>query len=114
MARIPRLDQRIKFQSESRTDDGGGGGTASWANIATAPEVWAAVEPQTGREAVQAMMLQNPTMYRIVIRNRTDVTPQMRIVWTSRADKVLNIRAMPDPGPRAHFRELICEEGVAG
>lgn len=105
-----QMDQQLKFQSESRTADGGGGAAVTWADVAT---VWARVVPASGREMVQADQVQATALYDVTIHNRSDITPGMRALWVTNGNRALNVRDMPDPGPRAIFRTFRAEEGVA-
>ncbi len=107
MAGAGDLDQRVTIERPERAPDGGGGHTVTWEPVAT---VWAAVEPLSGRERLQAQQVQSAVTYRIRIRRRADITAGMRVVWCG---QVTNIRACPDPGPRAAFMTLDCEAGVA-
>jgi len=104
------LDQRVVFQAKTRTPDGGGGFVDTWSNIGATPEVWAKVWPVSGRERVEGQQIESPTMYRFRIRNRSDLTTAMRVVWRGRAH---NIRFIADPGPRALYLDIDAEAGVA-
>ena len=107
------LDQRVTFQSPSGATDAGGGRATGWTDIAANPTVWANIEALTGREGVEADKLEASARYRVTIRNRSDVDSSMRLVWLTNGNLALNIREMPDPGPRALYREFFAEEGVA-
>lgn len=101
------LDQRVTIQAQARTDDGAGGAAVAWADIA---RVWAKVQPLSGKERLEAQQLEAPVMYRVTIRNRADVTADMRILWRGKA---MNIRVIPEAGPRPIYLTLDCETGVA-
>lgn len=103
------LDQRVTFQTKVRASDGGGGYTETWGSDVT---VWAKVAPVSAAEQLRGGALQDTAMYRITIRNRSDIDGAMRVLWNGEA---LNIRQMPEPagGTRAEFREIIAEAGVA-
>lgn len=105
-----RMDQRIRIESQNNVSDGQGGFTKGWTTVAT---VWAAVEPVTGKEAVEAGRLEFALRYRITIRTRLDFDTAARLVWTSNGNKVLNIREIHDGGPRPQFLMIIAESGVA-
>lgn len=106
------MDQRVTIQAQTLAADGGGGGASSWADIGTVPTVWAGVEALSGREVTDAQQLEGRAMYRLTIRNRSDITAAMRVLWVSNGNLVLNIRELPDPGPRALYRSLVCEAGA--
>lgn len=109
--RAGEMDQRVALQSEQRTPNGQGGFTTAWANLPTAPTVWAKIEGMSGNEAVQASIERAVTQWRVIIRKRGDVTPKNRMLWKG---LVLDIKsAMPWPkDPRAALL-LICESGAS-
>lgn len=107
---VGKLRHRVTLQEETRVSDGGGGYTLGWANLAANPTVWAAIEPLTGREYLQARQLAQAVTHRVTLRHRGDVTAGMRLVKGAR---VFNIRSVIDPGERGRWLELMCEEGVA-
>ena len=49
--RIGKLRQRLTIERKTRTDDGGGGATIVWDEVA---EVWGVVEAFTGKETIAA------------------------------------------------------------
>lgn len=100
------LDQRVTFE-RSGTIPGPGGDVAGWTPVAT---VWAAVWPVSGRERLAAGREEGATLYRVKVRRRNGLDAGMRILWRG---LVLNVRAVPDPGPRAAFLVLDAEAGVA-
>ena len=105
-----QLDQRIKFQKSQPIDLPGGGTKPNYVDHA---EVWASVQAITGTEVAAGGQVEASVRYRIWIYNRRDIDPSMRLVWVTGGGQRLNIRAMPDPGARAIFRELTATEGVA-
>ena len=103
-----RLTNRITLQRKvaSGQDDYGAPQT-TWADVAT---VWAAVEPLTGREFWAAQQVQSEASILIIIRYRSDVTPDMRAVMDSRT---FSIMAPPiDWRERHEYLQLMCGEGV--
>lgn len=108
-----RLTERVTFQEATLVDDSVGGFSTSWGSIDTTPTMWASVEPLTGREALHAGQLEARVTHRVTVRRRSDLTAQMRIRWDSNGNKILNIRAIEDPGPRAPYLWIQAELGVA-
>lgn len=109
--RIGGMDQRITFQQETLVDDGQGGNTSGgWSNIASTPTMWARVNVQVGKE-LDGNEFRKANVYpiNITIRNRSDITELMKVVWRGRS---YNIRSVDPYDPRAEFRRLICEGGV--
>lgn len=76
----------------------------TWGTLA---QVWAEIRPIRGGEAVEAQQDWSTVQCRIRIRHRTDVTPQMRIVYGSRLFEIL---AVTDPAERREILELTCTE----
>lgn len=106
-----RLRHRLVLQQRSPQADGGGGEAGDpWAAPITLATVWGRIEPLRGDERVRALRLEARVTHRIVIRFRSGVTSDMRLVFGARH---FNIRAVLDPGERRRALELLCEEGVA-
>ena len=72
------LRHRVLIQAPTRTPDGQGGSTVTWADVAT---VWAQVTPGTGGERVIAHGLREQSPYDVRIRYRADVSAQNRLIW---------------------------------
>lgn len=104
---IGDLRHRLALQAPLATADGGGGATRTWALVA---EVWGAIRPAGGNEAVEADGLHGRVSHEIWIRHRSSVVPEMRFVLGARA---FEIRAVIDSGERHRFLRCIVEERVA-
>lgn len=98
-----QLRHRITIETPTEVNTNGSL-SSTWATLAT---VWAAVEPLTGREYFQTQQSQSTVSTRIRIRNRTDVTPQMRVLFDGRYFEIETL--IHD---RTNARELIlmCRE----
>ncbi|MGH1350003.1 MAG: phage head closure protein [Methyloligellaceae bacterium] len=105
---IKQIRHRIALQALILTDDGFGGQTRSWQQIAT---LWASLRPKSTREyskeTINAEQLQSTIIYEITIRHRTDITPQMRIIFGSRK---FNILSAFDKDGYKEWLICICEE----
>lgn len=99
------LRERIQFQSRHATRDTIGGEEFTWNDEG---EVWAAVEPITGREASIASQTQAITTLKVVCRNRDDVTQTWRIVWRN---QILSIEAVL-PHPLRDRITVLCSQGL--
>ena len=111
-ARIGELDERITFQTETTAADGMGGVTStSWANIADTPEVWAKVVTDASDEGERGSLITNEYPVTVIIRNRSDIDPTMRVVW-----RALNyaIRSITPYSKREEFRLLKLLHGAPG
>lgn len=106
-----RLNQRITIQEPSETEDGYGGTTVSWSDVAT---VWAEVKPfntiSQSTERFNDSQLLTIQSYRITIRYKSNINTQMRVQFDGR---VMNIRGVVNVDSKDHILELIAEEGVA-
>lgn len=100
------LRERVTIQTKTRTRDAMGGYVESWTDTAT---LWALVRPMSGGERAQAGQQQSAADYKVVIRYRSGITPQQRLVWRGTP---LNIRFIADRGPRALYLEIEAEKGV--
>lgn len=104
---IGDLRERITLQQATETADGQGGKVRTWAALAT---VWAQViAAGAGRESLNTSAVRPLLNYAITIWRRTDVTPQMRVIWGS---KTLQIEGVRDPDGRRVWTTLDCVEGA--
>ena len=116
MTCIGKLDKEITIQAESETADSGGGYLSSWSNIATDPVIWAKIgnfmglKNPTGRDLYIHGKVQNQLTYKFTIRNRTDITADMRIVYNGDS---YNIRTILENENRGGYMEIFAEKGVA-
>lgn len=74
------LRERVTIQQQTASDDGYGGKTANWTDLAT---LFAQVEPifGTAMERQVAEQRNASAGYRVRIRYRNDITAAMRILW---------------------------------
>lgn len=108
-----RLRHRLTLQREVRVDDGAGGYTRSWDDVA---EVWGEIAVVasaggSGKEAVFAGQLQAAVSHRILLRYRDGVTADMRLRFEGR---VFNIYSVSVTGEDRQALELWVSEGAAG
>ena len=101
---VNALRHRVTLQAVSRADDGGGGGTESWADVA---DLWASIRPSTGSESVEAGRITGKVSHVIGLRYRDDVAPAMRFAHESR---LFDILAVLDPGEDRRWLTCLCEE----
>lgn len=105
MTTIGELRHRISFQSLTRTPDGLGGATESWATVVT---VWASIEP-AGKERNFAQRIEDVYTHKIRIRKRTDITATMRVLFGSR---IFQVKAIAADLERKDFQTVLAEEFV--
>lgn len=101
---IGALRHRLIIERSVRTPDGGGGVSENWVQLA---EVWAAIEPLSGVERVEAARLTGRHMYEIRMRYRSDVEPAMRFAL---GDRLFHILSLEDVGARGRWLRALCEE----
>jgi len=98
-----RLRQKLMLQKEVQTPDTAGGYVRSWEDIA---EVWAEIEPVSGRERLFAMQQESAVTHRLRLRSRTDVDASQRLVSEER---IFYIRYVT-PIKNGELLELLAEE----
>jgi SPP1 family predicted phage head-tail adaptor len=101
---IGDFDRRVRLLQKQRTADDGGGFAESWQAAAT---VWAALSAASGGESYGPDAAEAAVKYRIRIRRRSDVAAGWRV---ETGDRLFAVYAVEDPGPRAFFVTLLCEE----
>lgn len=69
--------------------------------------LWAAVEPMSGREFIEATQVQADVTMRIRIRHRSDIRPEMRVVEGSHT---YQIESVLDQGGERKETWLMCHE----
>jgi SPP1 family predicted phage head-tail adaptor len=100
------LDRRLTIRRSVTADDGRGGQTLTWADVAT---VWASVEGLSTREFLQAGALQNAGTHIVRLRHRDDVTIKHRLYWPLR-DKTFEILSFRETDRLMAGLELECIE----
>ncbi len=106
--RIARRSARLVLQAAQTADDGQGGRSIAWLDIAT---LWAAIEPQTGFADVESFRFGQTAAHqraRIWLRHRlaNAPAPGMRFVEQG-TGRIWRIEAVADPdGAR---RYLVCQ-----
>ena len=73
-----RLDQRVTLQQKTVARGALGGHQETWATLAT---VWAESRDMSGKEIFNAKAMGSEATQMITIRFRTDVTPDMRVLF---------------------------------
>lgn len=104
-----RLNKRVVIEkpvSGSPTADTFGEPIITWDTLA---EVWAAVEPLTGREFWAQQQVQNEITVRFRVRYRSDIEAGMRVSYNS---KYFVIKAVIDPLEKHEELQLMTAEGV--
>lgn len=100
------LRHPIVIQTRATTVDSYGGQETTWTNFAS---LFAAVEPLSGRELLNAQSFRSGVTTRIRSRYVPDVNAAMRVVYGSR---VFEIAAVLNVNERGREMHLICSEGM--
>lgn len=102
----------IQRKASSPERDASGAEVETWESVSGVATVWASVEPVGGAEMMRNGQVQASTTYKVTVRHRDGITPDMRFVWvTSKpANKVLNITAAPPTVGAGNSLELVCIE----
>lgn len=108
------LRKRITFQGRAVTRAANGEELETWADHAT---VWAEVKMPPNASSGSTERTQGPVdqvqaslYYEVEVRYRTDLDPQMRVVYDGLA---LNLLAILDPDGRRRRLVLRCQAAVA-
>jgi len=105
---IGRMDRTITFQQPIfGTDASNQHKVTGWEDVDTNPDVSANIEYKSGSEEFESGQVVAVKTASIVVRYRTDLTPENRIVFR---DEIFNIHAIIEVG-RKRFLKLICESG---
>tara|TARA_R100000773_G_C4221020_1_gene119849 strand:+ start:1661 stop:1987 length:327 start_codon:yes stop_codon:yes gene_type:complete len=107
MVSIGRMRYPVTLQSPTVTRDAGGGLTESYTTLAT---LFADIRPVSGSEKYRQGKLQESVTHEIIVRYRSDIATNYRIVYESRNFNIRNIRNIDE---RDRFLKLICTEGEA-
>ena len=100
------LDQRVTIQSKTVARTATGGEQVTWQTVA---ELWAAVLPIRGREFFAAAQMQDSCDVRVIIRYRTGIAREMRVMHKGQA---LDIVSVINPSSRNEMLELMCVSRV--
>jgi len=103
---IGQMSHRIQIQRYYEVADAFGELTKTYHELAT---VWAKITPLTGKERVEALKVQAETTHSILIRYRSDVEPNMRILYDGR---YMEITAAINLKEEDRFMQLLCTEIV--
>lgn len=104
---IGKLRHRVTFQYLTRTNDGQGGFSSAWNNLASLPTVWAEVTPSNTKERFFSETLQYQRSHKVVIRYRDDLTTEMRMIFDERIFQIKSIKRLDE---RRFFLVLDLEE----
>lgn len=104
--RAGELRKRITIEQPSRVADGAGELVPGWTLYGV---VWAAVEPLSGSEKIQAQQVNANVNIRVTIRYLAGVIPAMRARFGTRTFQIVSVQNIEE---RNREMDLLCvEEG---
>lgn len=101
-----KLHHKVQLQSSDDVKNELGEVEKTWSTFAN---VWASIEPLTGREILQYQQLNAELSHRIVIRHHSSVNPKCRIKFGMR---IFDINVSLNLEERNIYQELLCKEAV--
>ncbi len=110
MPQIGKMRHQVAVQNPTRTADGDGGYTESYAAAAPSP-VWAQIDPATPSaiERVAGNTIEAPITHIVSIRSHASVNMKTRLVFGSRNLAVRGIQKVDEVG---EWMVLSCEEFI--
>lgn len=102
------LRERLTLQQVTRTPDGAGGHTESWAAVATNPTAWARVKRLPTGLRLQAMQADSLASHEVTIRYRSDVDAAKRWLWNGSALAIVS--APQNLDEHGEFLVMLCAE----
>lgn len=104
------MTERVRIEQKGTSSDGPFRTSTGWSTVAT---VWAKVAPVSAREDINNEAQRILGKYKVTIRRRTDLTGDMRLVWTSNGDLALNIRELQNVSGRGQYMDIFVTSGGA-
>lgn len=104
--RIGELRHLVRLEERVEVADEAGGQSVNWVQV---DEVWASIEPLSGREFLASQSPQSEVTNKVTIRYRDGVVAGMRIVH---GDAVYGILYPMDIKGRHQLIQLMCTTGV--
>ena len=106
--KIGDLRHRIQLQAPTDYQDEFGQPVRSWTTYAT---VWAQVNESGASESVDGMQLNASAVHSILVRYRSDIQSNHRILW---GERILNISTPPrDPDGTRIGTVLVAQEALS-
>lgn len=104
--RAGKLRHKVRIEKPLATLDSSRQPVDAWVKVV---DVWAAVEPLSGRELIVAQQQQPDVTHRVRMRHRDDVTAKMRVQHDSRN---LFIESVMNVEERDRELHLMCRERI--
>jgi len=105
-----KLRHRIQLQYETEIPNATGELDRTWSSLA---DVWAAVEPLSGKELIDAQQVASAVTHRARIRYRADLNETCRVRFGNEVPyRYFDINAIINKDERNHVMELLCTEAT--
>lgn len=107
-----RLRHRVRIEQRTLSQNELGEVLEDWQEVAT---VWAAIEPLSGRELIAAQQVNSKVTARLVIRYRSDLLPEMRLVHHKQGQDVIYNPAafLEDKDSGLEYLTIPCSRDIA-
>ena len=102
-----KMTERITFQQKSVTKNAIGEEVVTWTDVCT---VWAESRPLRGREFYAANQTQQVVDVRFIVRTRSGLTVDMRLLWKTVPYDITGL--IPGTGPYEGTLEIMATNGV--
>jgi SPP1 family predicted phage head-tail adaptor len=96
----------VTIQEAVESTNGVGETVETWTTL---DEVWASIEPISGREFQAVQQIAAETTHKVTIRYLAGVTPKHRVLFGSRVFDILAVRNVEEVG---RITDLLCRERV--
>jgi len=106
---IGKLRHRVTIESLVIEQDSDGAQIESWVNT-YGTQVWADIQPLSGKELLASQSMQSEVKARIIIRYRDGVLPTMRILHRGNIYNIAGV--IPDMKSGKEYLTLLCSYGV--
>ena len=90
---IGLMRERVAVQAPQELRSPTGEATLSWATEAT---VWASVDGLSSRDVLQAQQANVIASHKVVMRFRSTVTPQYRLLWRGKTLEIVSVSPRDD------------------
>lgn len=101
---IGELRARLVLEAPARAADDGGGSVVTWEQVAL---LWAKVSARGGTESFTHDRVAGSASHEIIMRYRSDVTPEMRL---REGTRIFDVRAAMDLDGRRQWLRCLAEE----
>lgn len=108
IGRAGTLNRPVQIQTRTTTTDAEGNSVATWTTTAT---VWAAINPLSTQERIQAGQLEEDISHVLTIRYPAAITHESRILYGMR---VFDVRTVLNVGEANAVLEVACVERQIG